>query len=364
MPQVTPSEFKVLAFVFDRTIGWGKQSERITLKHFVRGVMSRGKSYSNGTGLARRTIITALGRLTGEQYRDEHGFTPLVKTASPGRSTSYSMELRWSGPRPVSSKQNGGAKIAPEGCIDCTENGAKAAHQRVRGLHPKMIKKEGQREDEEHQMENSSSEPFSGGRQASSRKEPIHVLNALWKDSMRSEFPNTPIWDWTAKERGMVATMRKKWEGEGNARSSFGNFLVWCIKEWGAMMMVVYPSEKCRRLKAPPAPVLPFLVKAVRTFVEEYHGTAVAAIKKESSAENIARRQRDLVKLKETHSALESRTILAKENLNNINRAVNLARHGLGPLHERNLLSTSELGFEPKVANLGPYIKRFDIRER
>lgn len=65
MPELSSSEFAVLMFIFDRTIGWGKGFEVILARHIVSGVHGRknGRTYSRGTGLSKSTIQRALKRL-------------------------------------------------------------------------------------------------------------------------------------------------------------------------------------------------------------------------------------------------------------------------------------------------------------
>lgn len=63
-PSLTPSQFMVAAFVFDRTAAWGKEWEVITVRHFVDGVTSRdGTCYAPGLGLSQPTVSAALNTL-------------------------------------------------------------------------------------------------------------------------------------------------------------------------------------------------------------------------------------------------------------------------------------------------------------
>lgn len=58
------SEFKVLTFIVERTLPFGKRSEVIPLRHFTDGVWTRdGNVVTSGTGLGRRTVILAISTL-------------------------------------------------------------------------------------------------------------------------------------------------------------------------------------------------------------------------------------------------------------------------------------------------------------
>src|SRR5947207_2303199 len=59
-PHLSAAEYSVLDMIVDRTLGWGKLWELISLSHFVRGVWSDEITYSDGTGLGKRTIQRAI----------------------------------------------------------------------------------------------------------------------------------------------------------------------------------------------------------------------------------------------------------------------------------------------------------------
>lgn len=57
---LTPAEFKVLMFIFDRTVGYKKHAESIPYRHFLDGVWSQGSLHSVGCGLGESTLKRAL----------------------------------------------------------------------------------------------------------------------------------------------------------------------------------------------------------------------------------------------------------------------------------------------------------------
>lgn len=63
-PEIRASHRTVLAFIFDRTIGWDKFYERITYEQFQNGVFDgQGYQVAPGTRLSRRTIARCLADL-------------------------------------------------------------------------------------------------------------------------------------------------------------------------------------------------------------------------------------------------------------------------------------------------------------
>ncbi len=87
-PALSASEFLVLAFIFDRTILWGKTWEVITHHHFLDGVCTRdGTCYAPGLDLSRPTLTAALARL--KALGAIH-----TQPARDGR-TGYALNLSW-----------------------------------------------------------------------------------------------------------------------------------------------------------------------------------------------------------------------------------------------------------------------------
>ena len=79
-----PSEKVVVWMIFDRTIGWGKERERIPLRHFVGGVIaSDGSVVHPGTGLTKPTVIASLSRLSSLGAITRHG------------ESTYGLNLEW-----------------------------------------------------------------------------------------------------------------------------------------------------------------------------------------------------------------------------------------------------------------------------
>lgn len=89
--RLSPVEWSVLCFIYDRTWGWTKVWERIPYSHFTGGVQGRdGRVWHRGTGLSRSSVIRGLKGLlakemvvrrplaSGWQWSIHHGFTPVA----------------------------------------------------------------------------------------------------------------------------------------------------------------------------------------------------------------------------------------------------------------------------------------------
>jgi hypothetical protein len=91
MAYLSPSEFMVLLFILDRTLGWNKDSEVITRRQMLKGVASRGTLYHRGLSLSASTIDTTLNRLEEkgviERRRIMRGVTTYVE---------FEINLLWS----------------------------------------------------------------------------------------------------------------------------------------------------------------------------------------------------------------------------------------------------------------------------
>ena len=85
MRLLSPAEFKVLVLIFDRTIAWGRSSERISMREFVDG---RG-NYTQGTGMSVRTIQRALRNLIEQRI--------VIAELRTGAPTLFTINLNWAG---------------------------------------------------------------------------------------------------------------------------------------------------------------------------------------------------------------------------------------------------------------------------
>lgn len=87
LPVLTGNEFAVLRFIFDRTAGWGKEWERIPLRHFIEGVVSKDGKIHGKTALSDKTVRRMLTTLVEMR-------AILIRT-EPGGVSSYSINYEW-----------------------------------------------------------------------------------------------------------------------------------------------------------------------------------------------------------------------------------------------------------------------------
>ena len=68
MKDLTASEFMVLMFIFDRTIGWSKKVESIRMGHFLKGVHHQGRVIRCQINMCESTIRNSLQSLKRKKY--------------------------------------------------------------------------------------------------------------------------------------------------------------------------------------------------------------------------------------------------------------------------------------------------------
>ena len=84
------SEYSTLDMIFDRTIGWGKLWEWISLQHFVTGIWNEKQVYSDGTGLSKRTVQRAIMTLESKGM--------ILKRDCFGQCSKFALNLLWKPP--------------------------------------------------------------------------------------------------------------------------------------------------------------------------------------------------------------------------------------------------------------------------
>lgn len=78
-----PAEIVVVRFIFDRTIGWGKEWERIPMRHFTEGVFDKEGNFFGRTSLSESTVRRTLvslemrGSIRALRYKDRAAFYTL-----------------------------------------------------------------------------------------------------------------------------------------------------------------------------------------------------------------------------------------------------------------------------------------------
>jgi hypothetical protein len=86
-PNLSPNEFLVAQFIFDRTAGWGKEWEVIRPDHFLSGVVGKdGKIYASGLVMTPPTLRKCLASLI------ERGAIRMIQEK---RKKAYALNYEW-----------------------------------------------------------------------------------------------------------------------------------------------------------------------------------------------------------------------------------------------------------------------------
>lgn len=255
--QLSPSEFKIVIFIWQRTVWWNKTSELILLKHFTNGVYDKEKNLVQaGVGLKRRQIMDVIAALL------EKGV--IIRTPQGPKSFRYSLNLAWSGSmlrEPKKKKgENAGLK-QPKKAKDGAENRTLGgAENRTYKLGKEKL---GNKEESESELSQSVSEKLYSELDRAKKKslachekkndkrrrrESAADLEALWRDMVKHEHSEVSVAAWTVKQRGKISKIRDIWRAEGNP--SFWPFLQFAVANWhrigtlrfGWMKDVSYPE--------------------------------------------------------------------------------------------------------------------------
>lgn len=78
MAELSPSELKVMLYIFLHTLGYGKLSDAISYDQFINGITTReGTRLDCGAGVSRRALVAALNSLEHRHHlisRSHHGY--------------------------------------------------------------------------------------------------------------------------------------------------------------------------------------------------------------------------------------------------------------------------------------------------
>jgi hypothetical protein len=228
---LSPSELVVVLAIFDRTILWGKWSERITLRHFVRGVPKGDgdKGDSLGIGLSEWAVVQILQRLVkaGAVFR-----------TADGEKIYYEINFEW---EPMSLKLP--KKKHPTALGRAPNRIGSKAPNRV------GIKKENRVKNEKHKKpakqdsspraiieQRHNEEVIRQRKRLSGRKLTIADIEKIWVVAWAATYPNAPRPSWrNNRERLSLSQYKTRWQAAKNPMS-FGEYLDWCVRNWSPIM--------------------------------------------------------------------------------------------------------------------------------
>lgn len=255
MPHMTPAAFAVLNFIFDRTLGWSKESEIISYKQIAEGVTVGGITYCHGTGLSVRTIAEALPELsetgfitrqplTGGAFRYSINFqfNPMLKQSKKGTiQAANGLKLpRERAPRPIGFGDDPHANSAYPPMQELHTPHANSAYKEEQ---KKEVEKERVAEGDASAVPVQETTAFAIGRANADcaergKHKTVEALNAVkasipqlqivvqaaWADT----FVDVPCCSFKQREWLILTGVQKRWEGA----EPFTRFLDWSVRLW------------------------------------------------------------------------------------------------------------------------------------
>lgn len=299
MPLLTPEQFMVLLFIFDRTYGWGKTTEYIKMAHFCTGVQGS----FNGTGMSKRAVYRALEALR------EAG---VVQSKSDGRGVYYSINERWEAgmlrtPKRLkagnSSTEKGTEKLTKKCHIrhtrsatsgtpiyktkhDKKEHGNQAAAAALRTPKEKSKKKSSRAGTSAAGAmaalgeEVPFAEKLKAARAASAvatdkamlrakKTQSVLALEKLWQAAVRKQFPEASLVAWPKSAAMKVAGFKKQWQSQVIYRKDKGctawDFFAFAIANWRRIRQLKFNWMK--DVQAPEYPDVEFLIGFKKHFI-------------------------------------------------------------------------------------------------
>lgn len=280
---ISPAEFCLLSFIFDRTFGWNKASEQISREQFREGVQGHdGRSYHDGTGLSDSTIKRSLSNMLAIGIILRHSTERGARQATP----YYQINLDWNPPTMLTTPKRlktfaktdekypkeGGQNEPPEGGQNEPPRGVK--------MNPLRSSKKGKKGKEEEAGGNCepqatrselgiAREQAQQIRQRKAAKQEgkklVRVLSkkdlsSLWLSTCRAFHIESPCLPLSVKESSALWQKQAKWNTAFPEEVTFGQFLCFVLEHWSSIMV-----REFGWLKEPPA------VPSLWFFIGKFH---------------------------------------------------------------------------------------------
>lgn len=264
------AERSVLDYVFDRTIGWGKEWEAISLRHLQSGFKHElAHCASKGTGLSVQACVSGLRALCASGL--------LRKKEGQGRAASqYAINFNWTPDNDTptytqamlklpKSKTTSAASALPSRAHPSTELRYKREKEELneQKLATQAGKPGATKFDTIVAEIKSHSEKRAAKAKASNRFT-VLSLEAIYQHEWTSAFPDTPPVTWKKHEGHAL----KQWgtRFQGSTRTSFSEMFAWCVSRWRQIMAHEFKTFK----GAPAFPAVGFMVKFSDRFQAAY----------------------------------------------------------------------------------------------
>lgn len=312
--ELTSAELAVWLFVFDRTLGWRRNSEIITLHQFTHGVRGKdNRSWHRGTGLSRSTVLRSLATL---QSRN------IIFGETHGQLQRWSLNRGWRGNDSDTPICAGKSSPQSENITDCEEESGEgvimtpARCQSEPGtgviLTPDRCQNDTQRKkSEERTQERTIGRAVPGNcsgtdavaetaakhsevvnnKLAIDRMEPSPInLFTVWERAFVETYPGEVAPGWSGKDKGMIKSgfVKRVSVPDGD----YAALLDWSVRNWG--MIIAGAFGWMKQGHPPERPLVGFFVGMVQHFVEAYAGRE--RIKREASLSFVEREVRAMVR--------------------------------------------------------------------
>lgn len=279
-PAMSPNQFLVAMFIFDRTAAWGKEWEIITHKHFLEGVRaSDGREYASGLVMTKPTLRAALDHLIQCGAVSERKVTrgrtayALVYEWNPNQQTDMAL------PKPKRLQT-----LQPKVTDDSSPEGKEIFPKEGKEIFP-QIKENGnamQKQSQscglaaggdscnEEDIDDLLGRATQSSRTARSRrlaKWNGDTAAAFWLSECLARFPHASHLAITKTDAAILARYGKRWQSVSKAREvvDLHEYLRWVIRHW---LVIREAHFAWMKQASPGVPSIRFMVK----FSDRYEG--------------------------------------------------------------------------------------------
>tara|TARA_R110002153_G_scaffold26421_5_gene82923 strand:+ start:4312 stop:5616 length:1305 start_codon:yes stop_codon:yes gene_type:complete len=257
---MTPNEYTVIMFIFDRTLGWGKVTEYIPSRHFLEGLRSdTGMIYAPSVGMSERTLRNALRSL------DDKGM--IHRDVDFGCRSKYGINFEWKTKTedmktPKRLKKNG-----KEGLVNSTKGVGKIYQGGEQDLptHRREEKEEEENQNDSHRqamevghveietreeiMESIKKVESASRLKRDAKKRDgyysnkkdqtgfipsVAAMQKTWFDLSKKHFPSFAVSGLPSKGLHMLKSYAREWSAR-NAGKEWVDFLEWIFQNWSAI---------------------------------------------------------------------------------------------------------------------------------
>jgi len=287
---LTPAEYSVAAMIFDRTLMWGKEWEKIPERHFLEGVQTKKGSVNDGISLSRPTLLRTLKSLISKGA---------VRMRSPSNcrvANEYALNMNYGVGEVIklqtdSEVLNLGSKSEPE---DVSNGSESDLLNGFNGSESDPRKKNKRKEEESLSADaqdvgvstpreraqkalNQSLSKKRKSRSARARKNTPDGWETVWRDEYEKCYPASKIAKWRGKEFGIMKNIHARLNDElVKSGDDFNEFLRFCVRRWQNVLLTRGTSARSADLKPrdfsriPRVPSVTYLSPCLDNFTEAW----------------------------------------------------------------------------------------------